>query len=158
MLRFIGHDLGQRVRIIQKRNRWADLKILSWKVSFCGFMESQERILQLDHFCSHWSIKLPMKFFAPIMRYRTLLLSFPEVLRLPISETPEKSSTSSIRLKRLRRRHKKAKPMMAKLTAIKNPVPIRRSERKRRRKKIKSWKRRGRVKIAMISTRSRKFG
>ena len=32
-------------------------------------MESQERILQLDHFCSHWSIKLPMKFFAPIMRY-----------------------------------------------------------------------------------------
>ena len=65
----IGHDLGQRVRIIQKRNRWVDLKILSWKVSFCGFKESQERILQLDHFCSHWSIKLPMKFFAPIMRY-----------------------------------------------------------------------------------------
>ena len=32
-------------------------------------MESQERILQLDNFCSHWSIKLPMKFFAPIMRY-----------------------------------------------------------------------------------------
>ena len=25
----IGHDLGQRVRIIQKRNRWVDLKILS---------------------------------------------------------------------------------------------------------------------------------
>ena len=25
----IGHDLGQRVRIIQKRNRWADLKMLS---------------------------------------------------------------------------------------------------------------------------------
>ena len=25
--------------------------------------------MQLDHFCSHWSIKLPMKFFAPIMRY-----------------------------------------------------------------------------------------
>ena len=25
----IGHDLGQRVRIIQKRNHWADLKILS---------------------------------------------------------------------------------------------------------------------------------
>ena len=68
----IGHDLGQRVKIIQKRNRWADLKILSWKVSFCGFMESQERILQLDHFCSHWSIKLLMKFFAPIMRYREL--------------------------------------------------------------------------------------
>ena len=64
-----GHDLGQRVRIIQKRNRWADLKILSWKVSFCGFMESQESILQLDHSCSHWWIKLPMKFFAPIMRY-----------------------------------------------------------------------------------------
>ena len=50
----IGHDLGQRVRIIQKRNRFkiidlADLKILSLKVSFCGFMESQERIL-------HWII------------------------------------------------------------------------------------------------------
>ena len=28
-LALIGHDLGQRVRIIQKRNRWADLKILS---------------------------------------------------------------------------------------------------------------------------------
>ena len=70
----IGHDLGQRVRIIQKRNHWADLKILSWKVSFCGFMESQERILQLDHFCSHWSIKLPMKFFAPIMRYAINIL------------------------------------------------------------------------------------
>ena len=69
----IGHDLGQRVRIIQKRNRGADLKILSWKVSFCGFMESQERILQLDHSCSHWWIKLPMKFFAPIMRYILLL-------------------------------------------------------------------------------------
>ena len=25
--------------------------------------------MQLDHFCSHWWIKLPMKFFAPIMRY-----------------------------------------------------------------------------------------
>ena len=25
--------------------------------------------MQLDHFCSHWSIKLTMKFFAPIMRY-----------------------------------------------------------------------------------------
>ena len=57
----------------QKRNRWVDLKILSWKVSFCGFKESQERILQLDHFCSHWSIKLPMKFFAPIMRYSRIL-------------------------------------------------------------------------------------
>ena len=67
-----GHDLGQRVRIIQKRNCWVDLKILYWKVSFCGFKESQERILQLDHFCSHWSIKLPIKFFAPIMRYTTL--------------------------------------------------------------------------------------
>ena len=65
----IGHDLGQKVRVIQKINRWSDLKILSWKVSFCGFMKSQERILQLDHFCRHWSIKLPMKFFAPIMRY-----------------------------------------------------------------------------------------
>ena len=32
-------------------------------------MESQERILQSDHFCSHWLIKLPMKFFAPNMRY-----------------------------------------------------------------------------------------
>ena len=30
--------------------------------------------MQLDHFCSHWSIKLPMKFFAPIMRY--CLMSF----------------------------------------------------------------------------------
>ena len=26
--------------------------------------------MQLDHFCSHWLIKLPMKFFAPIMRYK----------------------------------------------------------------------------------------
>ena len=25
--------------------------------------------MQLDHFCSRWSNKLPMKFFAPIMRY-----------------------------------------------------------------------------------------
>ena len=25
----IGHDLGQRVKIIKKRNRWVDLKILS---------------------------------------------------------------------------------------------------------------------------------
>ena len=73
---FIGHDLGQRVKIIQKRNRWVDLKILSWKVSFCGFKESQERILQLDHFCSHWSIKLPMKFFAPIMRYNGVMTFF----------------------------------------------------------------------------------
>ena len=55
-----------------------DLKILSWKVSFCGFMESQERILQLDHFCSHWSIKLPLKFFAPIMRY-TINILFDEL-------------------------------------------------------------------------------
>ena len=29
-------------------------------------MESQERILHSDHFCSHWLIKLSMKFFAPI--------------------------------------------------------------------------------------------
>ena len=70
-----GHDLGLRVRIIQKRNCWVDLKILSWKVSFCGFKESQERILLLDHFCSHWSIKLPMKFFAPIMRYNKFSLA-----------------------------------------------------------------------------------
>ena len=27
--RLLGHDLGQRVRIIKKRNRWVDLKILS---------------------------------------------------------------------------------------------------------------------------------
>ena len=31
-------------------------------------MESQKRTLQLDHSCSHWWIKHPMKFFAPIMR------------------------------------------------------------------------------------------
>ena len=61
---------GPKSRNHPKKHHWVDLKILSWKVSFCGFKESQERILQLDHFCSHWSIKLPMKFFAPIMRYR----------------------------------------------------------------------------------------
>ena len=34
--------------------------------------------MQLDHFCSHWLIKLPLKFFAPIMRYRpfTNILKF----------------------------------------------------------------------------------
>ena len=30
----IGHDLGQRVRIIQKRNRWADFKIIPEKFPF----------------------------------------------------------------------------------------------------------------------------
>ena len=39
-------------------------------------MESQERILLLDHFCSHRSIKLPMKFFAPIMRYCKLCFGY----------------------------------------------------------------------------------
>ena len=59
----IGHDLGQRVRIIQKRNRSVDLKILSWKVSFCGFKESQGRNLQLDHSCSHSKIVLAKMLF-----------------------------------------------------------------------------------------------
>ena len=41
-------------------------------------MESQETILQLDNFFSHWSIKLPMKFFAPIMRYRCYVVKMGE--------------------------------------------------------------------------------
>ena len=43
MCSFYRAWFGQRVRIIQKRNRCNDLKILSWKVSFWGFMESQEK-------------------------------------------------------------------------------------------------------------------
>ena len=43
-------------------------KILSGEFSFHSLTKLRERILQLNQFCIHGTIKLPKKFFAPIMR------------------------------------------------------------------------------------------
>ena len=75
------HQLGQRVSVVQKSNRWSDFQILStspvhfpfivsrhWSRRVCNCTVSTTYLLS-----SHRTIKLRTKFFASIICYSTPL-------------------------------------------------------------------------------------